>query len=167
MLKIVLAVLLPIFAFFGYESRSVPTSGIDHVQTRDSGTLEKMIVDSGTVTMDVDLARFSVTRRPEKPRQQTTALHFTVDRESFFTLLAFNGELRGPLPSTMGLIPEDLSALPAKLAASYRQLVLESVGWGSQYDLVVRDSKTGFVFFNIEGQQFDYNSGRHSISINT
>jgi len=165
MSKIVLAVLLPIFAFLGYDSQSLPTAAHDRGQKRDSGTLEKMIVDGGTVTIDLDLARLNGLRRPEKSQHRFAYLRFTVDRESFFTLLAFNGELRGPLPSTMGLIPESSVALPEKLAASYRQLVLESVGWGSQYDLVVRDAKTGFVFFNIEGHQFDYNAGGHALKI--
>ena len=36
--------------------------------------------------------------------------------------------------------------------------------WGGHYDLVVRDGKTGFIFFNIEGAGIRLQSERHSCS---
>ena len=47
-------------------------------------------------------------------------MRFDAERDSFFTVLVFNDELRGPLPSSMGLIPQNSAALPAKLNASYQ-----------------------------------------------
>jgi hypothetical protein len=73
----------------------------------------------------------------------------------------------------MGLIPQTAAALPSKLGASYRQLVVENTEWGGPYELVVRDAKSGFTFFNIEGYDYSYepegkifalNSGRLLIS---
>jgi len=162
MLKIILAISLPLLMFLGYGREPALTNNA--AQKHDTGTLERMIVDGGTVTIDLDLAKLSGLKRPEK-RQKTGTLRFAVDRDSFFTLLAFNGELRGPVPSTLGLIPQNAVALPEKLAASDRQLVLESVGWGGRFDLVIRDAKTGFVFFNIEGQQYDYSATEHAVNV--
>lgn len=65
----------------------------------------------------------------------------------------------------MALIPQNSAALPAKLSASYGQLVVENTPVGEPYELVVRDAKTGFTFFNIEGHQFEYNSNEHALSI--
>jgi hypothetical protein len=65
----------------------------------------------------------------------------------------------------MGLIPQNSAALPAKLSASYQQLAVENMEWGGEFDLAVRDAKTGFVFFNIEGQQFDYKASEHLLNV--
>lgn len=132
----------------------------------NTGTLEKMIVASGSVTMDLNLSRLNGPSAGTKG-STSSVLHFDVEHESFFTILVFNDELRGPLPSSMGLIPNDYPTLPEKLNASYQQLVVESMPWGEPYDLVVRDGKTGFVFFNIEGHQFDYDSNGKSLNIQT
>jgi Carboxypeptidase regulatory-like domain len=130
----------------------------------NTGTLEKMIVANGSVAMDLNLNRINGTVSGAK-NSTTSALRFNVERDSFFTVLVFNNELRGPLPSSMALIPQNSAALPSKLNASYQQLVIENMPWGEPYDLVVRDAKTGFVFFNIEGHQFDYSSIGRSLNV--
>lgn len=130
----------------------------------NTGTLEKMIVANGNVEMDLNLNKLNGARFSTKAPKMNT-LRFSVERDSFFTVLVFNNELRGPLPSAMGLIPQNSANLPAKLNASYQQLVVENMPWGEQFDLVVRDGKTGFVFFNIEGQQFDYEANGHLLSV--
>ncbi|CAN5345341.1 hypothetical protein BH10ACI3_BH10ACI3_13590 [soil metagenome] len=130
-------------------------------QDSDTGTLEKMIVESGSVTLDVDLSRlngFSTTRG------QST-LRFTSVPDAFFTVLVFNNEFRGPLPSSMALVPQDTAALPKALRASFRNLVVESSPWGGQYDLVVRDGRSGFVYFNIEGEQWNYDAAGRVLSV--
>ncbi len=119
-----------------------------------------MIVASGSVAIDLNLNRLNGARG-----SKTTNLRFDVERDSFFTVLVFNDELRGPLPSTMAIIPQGSANLPAKLNASYQQLVIENLPWGGQYSLVVRDGKSGFIFFNIEGQQFDYDANEKALSI--
>ncbi|MEP6901664.1 MAG: carboxypeptidase-like regulatory domain-containing protein, partial [Actinomycetota bacterium] len=121
-------------------------------------------VASGSVAMDLNLNRLNGTRFGAK-EPKPSVLRFDVERDAFFTVLVFNNELRGPLPSSMALIPQNSATLPAKLNASYGQLVIENTEWGGQFDLVVRDGKTGFVFFNIEGQQFDYEAGEHLLNV--
>ena len=130
----------------------------------NTGTLEKMIVASGSVAMDLNLDRLNGTGVDAKA-SQPSVLRFDVEHDSFFKILVFNNELRGPLPSSMALNPKNFVALPARLTASYQQLVVESMPWGEPFDLVVRDGRTGFTFFNIEGHQFDYDSNEHLLSI--
>jgi hypothetical protein len=161
MSKTILFVLLPFLVFFGYSSQ--PTL-IQNVRDDNTGTLEKMIVASGSVAMDVNLdqlKRKGTFSKESKPAR----LRFDVENNSFFTVLVFNNELRGPLPSAMGMLPQDTVDLPAKLNSSYRQLVVENTVWGGQYELVVRDKNTGFVFFNIEGHEYEYEAGSKLLNI--
>ena len=65
----------------------------------------------------------------------------------------------------MGLIPETAATLPGPLQASLNQLVIEKLPSDAPFDLVVRDGKTGFVFFNIEGHSYDYDAAAHLLSI--
>jgi len=132
----------------------------------NSGTLKKMIVANGSVAMNLDLNRLNGTRSRAK-EANPSELRFDAEPNSFFTILVFNDELRGPLPSAMGIIPQNSANFPAKLNASYQQLVIENMEWGGEYDLVVRDGKTGFVFFNITGYEFGYKAGEDLLSINT
>ena len=128
----------------------------------DTGVLEKMIVAQGSAAMEIDLGRLA----GSNSRSRTSTLRFALVPDSFFTIIVFNGELRGLLPSAAALRPEKNSAaLPAKLTASYQQLILENVPFGEPYDLVVRDGKTGFVFFNIEGHNLDYRPNEHVFSV--
>src|SRR5205085_2872612 len=113
------------------------------------GTFEKMIVANGNVSMEIDMNRLN--GAAASARKAT--LSFDAVQDTFFAILVLNGELRGPVPSSMEITPRGNAALPAALKASYRQLVIESLPWGGQYEMAVRDKKTGFTFFNIEGQQ--------------
>lgn len=156
MSKTIFSALLPFLMLFGNGSGNLLTDLRQYSPKSNTGTLEKMIVASGNVAMDVNLDRLNGVVIGAKESTPTT-LRFEVERDSFFTVIVFNDELRGPLPSSMKLIPQNSAALPAKLNASYQNLVVENIEWGGQYDLMVRDASTGFIFFNIEGQQFDYN----------
>ncbi len=163
MLKTILVALLPLLIFFSNGSdRSF--SKISPKATQDSGTLEKMIVADGNVAMDLNLSRLNG-GGPRAKGSTSGSLRFDVPNSSFFKVLAFNGEFRGMLPSSMDLIPRTSATLPTKLNSSYRQLAVESLPWGGQYELVVRDAKSGFVFFNIEGQEFEYIADSRSLSI--
>src|SRR5215213_592770 len=157
MLKTIVIALLPLFAFFGNGSGNLLTGFIPNARENNTGTLEKMIVANASVTMDINLNRLNGTGSVAKESSRSSVLRFDAERDSFFTALVFNNEFRGTLPSAMGLIPQNSAALPAKLNASYGQLALENMPWGETSEMVVRDAKTGFVFFNIEGQLFDYN----------
>src|SRR5437773_5334340 len=137
-----------------------------------TGTLQKMIVKSGNVTMDLDLnglnGSSSLVARP-------VTLQFAVAADSFFPILIFNDQLRGPVPGSMALIPQNTSSagfdapgysnLPAALGASLKQLVVEKLPTGEAFDLAVRDSNTGFTFFNVEGHQYDYDANAQALSI--
>ena len=164
MLKTILVALLSFNAFFSNGSGNLLTELTQNVPKNNTGTLEKMIAASGNVAMNLDLNRLNGIRSRAK-ELMPSELRFNVERDSFFTVMVFNDELRGTLPSSMGLIPQNSATLPVKLSASYRQLVIENAAWGEQFDLVIRDGKTGFVFFNIEGQQFDYQSNEHLLSV--
>lgn len=164
MLKLILVALLPLLFSNGSENllTGLKLSGPQST----TGTLEKMIVERGSVAMDLNLKQLDGSASEAKETRLST-LRFDVENDSFFTILVFNGELRGSLPGSMRLIAQNSAALPAKLNGSLQKLVVESTPWGGQFELVVRDAKTGFTFFNIEGQQFEYDSNARSLGIQT
>jgi hypothetical protein len=142
---------------------SAPGRGL-RAASEEDGTLEKLIVASGRVALDLDLQRLGGPGSRANGTRSTT-LRFDVERDSFFTVFVFNGELRGPVPSSMRLIPLDsAAALPARLSAALQQLVVEQTAWGGPFELVVRDGTTGFLFFNVEGQQLAYEAGGRALS---
>src|SRR5947207_1641497 len=148
---------------------SVPTAARRHsavATTPGSGTLQKMIVENGSVTMDLDLNGLngsdSLVARPAE-------FHFAVAANSFFPILVFNDLLRGLEPGSMTLIPAEADAagysLPARMDGSLKQLVVEKIPSGEQFDFAVRDGNTGFTFFNVEGGQYDYDANAQALSI--
>jgi hypothetical protein len=166
MFKKIPIALLTLFLLFSNGSGHLLTELIQKAPEGYSGTLEKMIVAGGSVAMDLNLNRLNGTGAGTK-ESRPSVLRFDAERDSFFTTLVFNNEFRGTLPGSMALIPLNSAALPAKLNASYGQLVVESLPWGELSEMVVRDGKTGFVFFNIEGQQYDYNPAEHVLNVRT
>src|SRR4030095_4699269 len=137
--------MLPLVLLFGSpdaDSRNPATTN------SQSGTLQKMIVDNGSVTMQLDLNGLngsgSLVARP-------VTLHFAAAPNSFFPILVFNNLLRGLEPGSIQLVPQNKTALPASLTASLNHLVIEKSGQRSRFELVVRDDTSGFVFFNVEG----------------
>ena len=75
-----------------------------------SGTLQKMIVENGNVTLDLDLNRLNGV---SSASQQAVRLQFAVAANSFFTILVFNDLLRGPDHGSMALVPAAGSTPPA------------------------------------------------------
>jgi hypothetical protein len=129
-----------------------------------TGTLEKMIVANGNVAMDLDLNRLNGTASGTQESKRET-LRFQVSSNSFFTILVFNNVLRGAEPGSMALIPENAANLPGPLQSSLKQLVIEKLPSDASFEMAVRDGKTGFVFFNIEGHLYDYDPATHLLSI--
>ncbi|MFN0139283.1 MAG: carboxypeptidase-like regulatory domain-containing protein [Pyrinomonadaceae bacterium] len=127
----------------------------------DTGILEKMVAASGNATVDLDLNRLN----GKRSKSRDNILRFDVSSDGFFTSLAFNDEFRGTLPGTLGLVAKNSIALPAKLGASHENLVVETLPWGGHYEMVIRDGKSGFVFFNVEGQLYDYISTERKLNI--
>src|SRR5262245_12631349 len=164
-LKIVLTgFMFPLVLLFGLsrvDSRSPDTNN----NSKQSGTLQKMIVENGSVTMQVDLNGLngsnSLVARP-------VTLQFSVSANSFFPILVFNDLLRTVQPGSMALIPSrdgGIPALPVQLGASVKQLVVGKLPSNPSFGLAVRDSKTGFTFFNVEGGDYDYNAKARSLGI--
>jgi hypothetical protein len=162
------------------ETRRHPSQA-DVATAPGTGTFQKMIVENGSATMDLDLnglnGSISLVARP-------VALQFDIGANSFFPILVFNDLLRGPQPGSMALVPQNSVAggpavvgigdarvnapgynLPVALAASLKQLVVEKLPSDRGYDLAVRDGSTGFTFFNVEGHQYNYDGKAQSLSI--
>ena len=146
-----------------------------------TGTFQKMIVENGSVTMDLDLNGFdgsgSLVARP-------ITLQFLIGANSFFPILVFNDLLRGVEPGSMALMPAGITDaghsavasrtagdpgragyLPALLAASLKQLVVEKSSSDQGDDLAVRDGNTGFTFFNVAGGEYNYDANAQSLGI--
>ena len=148
--------------------RSPQRAGSAVTKAPRTGTFQKMIVENGSVTMDLDLnglnGSSSLVARP-------VTLQFVIGANSFFPILVFNDLLRGPELGSMALIPQaganvpGYSNLPVALGTSLKQLVVEKLSSDQGYDLSVRDAKTGFTFFNIEGHQYNYDAAAKSLSI--
>jgi hypothetical protein len=131
-----------------------------------AGTLERMVVATGNVAMDLNLDRLKGINSGTQETKLDT-FRFEVGPNSFFVIRVLNNDLRGPEPSSMGLIWRNSAALPEPLNASSSQLVIEQTPSGEPFELVVRDGKTGFVFFNIEGHIYEYDAAAHLLSINS
>src|SRR5437867_6851213 len=159
--------LTPSDAGFANPAAQRPTSNAERpmLNSRQSqngatGVLQKMIVGSGTATMELDLNRLhGISVAPQKQEQ----MRFDLAANSFFSILVFNDRLRGPAQGSMALMPAGVNApgysnLPVALGASFKQLAIEKLPSSEQFDLAVRDAKTGFTFFHIEGHQYDYDA---------
>ena len=184
-LKVTLIVfVVPVILLFASRNLASPNSATKKNQNAygQTGTLQKMIVENGSVTMQVDLNALngnnSLVARP-------VTLHFTAAANSFFPILVFNDLLRGLEPGSIGLVLQDsssagviplrqgyggqdaagYSSLPAALRASIKRLTFVKLPSGQGFDLAVRDSNTGFTFFNIEGHQYDYDAAAQSLTI--
>ena len=124
-----------------------------------------MIIENASITMQLDLnglnGNNSLVARP-------VTLQFSVGANSFFPILVFNDLLRAVQPGSMVLIPSrdrGIPALPVQLAASAKQLAVEKLPSNQSFGLAVRDSKTGFTFFNVEGGDYAYNADARSLGI--
>ncbi len=160
--KLFAYLMLPLLLLFCNSSQNSVAGSKQKSPDVQSGTLQKMIVASGSVAMDVDLNRLNGVNSATAKRE---TLRFAVAANSFFPVLVFNDVLRGAEPGSIALIPQNSATLPAALSASLNQLVVEKLPSGEAFDLAVRDGKTGFAFFNIEGHQYDYDAGAQSLRI--
>jgi hypothetical protein len=209
LLLLVISVATPLWGVSAQPASQTARSAV--ATAPPAGTFQKMIVESGSVTMNVDLNGLngdgSLVARP-------ITLQFVVAANSFLPILVFNDLLRGAEPGSMALIPAGVSSveaavpaagmsgseatsasggplesrsagvgaavptsrddagvndpgysLPEALGASLKQLVVEKLPSGQGFDLAVRDSNTGFTFFNVEGHQYNYDAKAQSLSI--
>src|SRR5437773_11483784 len=155
--------ILPLLLLLSNSSGNSAPQFPEKKSERQSGTLEKMIVANGDVTMDLDLNRLNGTASGTRESKRET-LRFQVSPNSFFTILVFDNVLRGAEPGSMGLIPGNAATLPGALQSSLTQLVIEKLASDSAFEMAVRDGKTGFVFFNLEGHQYEYDAAANLFS---
>src|SRR6266550_3814348 len=157
------SLMLTLVLFLGNSSGNYAAQSKQKPSDAPSGTLQKMIVESGSVTMDLDRNRLNgISSTP----QGAVTLQFTIAGNSFFSILVFNDLLRGPEPGSIALIPQSSApTLPVSLSPAVKHLVLEKLPPDAAFDLAVRDAKTGFTFFNIEGHQYDYDAKAQSLRI--
>jgi hypothetical protein len=153
---------LPLLLLFSNSSENSVAGSKEKSPENQTGTLQKMIVADGSVAMNIDLNRLNGV---SPAGQKLETLRFVVTPTSFFTILVFNDTWRAAESGSMGLIPQNRTDLPASLDASRSQLTIEKLDSGAPFDIVVRDSKTGFVFFNIEGNLYNYDANGQSLSI--
>jgi hypothetical protein len=150
--------------FFGNASGNFAAQPNQKSSDTPTGTLQKMIVENGSVTLNLDLNGLNgsnaLITRP-------VTLQFAAARNSFFPILVFNDQLRGTEPGSIALVPQvrPNPLFPAALAASLKQLVVEELPYNSASDLAVRDAKAGFTFFDVEGPQYDYDGNAQLLSI--
>ena len=156
--KALIAFTIPLLLLLGNTSGTLATQS--KTAQAQTGTLEKMIVEIGMVTMDLDLNRLNgIGSMPAS----AVHLQFAVGANSFFSILVFNDLLRGPEQGSIALVPQQPYVLPSTLGTSV--LTVQKLSAGERFDLAVRDAKTGFTFFNIEGHQYDYNAQARLLTV--
>ena len=161
MLKIILTAFMLPLLFLGASPRNYAAQ---NKKTSDAptGTLQKMIVQNGSVMMNLDLNHLNgISSASGTP----TMLRFVVAANSFFPILVFNDMLRGAEPGSIELIPQNLPTLPMALGASVHRLAVEKLPSGKGFDLAVRDMNTGFTYFNVQGHHYAYDANAQSLSI--
>src|ERR1044071_8721821 len=104
-----ISLMLPLVLLFGGSSGNYAAQSTHKTAETPTGTLQKMIVESGSVTMKFDLNRLngirSVAAMPATAR-------FAAAADSFFSILVFNDLLRGPESGSITLVPQG-QAVPA------------------------------------------------------
>src|SRR5262245_3167317 len=154
---------LILLLFLGNNSGNYAAQSKQKSSDPSTGTLQKMIVETSSVTMRLDLNLLNGITSVERP----VTLNFVTAANSFFSILVFNDQLRGPEPGSMALVPAAQPAplLPGGLTASLKRLVVEKFSPDAPFDFAVRDGKTGFTFFKIEGHQYEYQASEQLLQI--
>ena len=129
-----------------------------------ASTRQRMAMGNGAVALDLDLGRLNG-NAPTTDELNLETFRFEVGPNSPFTIRVINDSLRGPEPGSIGLLWQNSKVLPEPLVASAHQLVIEKTPSGEQFDLAVRDEKTGFIFFNVDGDLYDYDAATRAFSI--
>jgi len=100
-LSITLGTLLPLLLLHGNSPGNSATQTRNKNLQGQTGTLERLIVESGSVTMEVDLDRLGGRAQSSGELEETSSrifseLRFVVAENSLFSLLVFNDLLRAP-----------------------------------------------------------------------
>ena len=120
--------MLPLLLLLGSSSDNSAARVKQKSKEIQTETIEKLIVSSGNATIDVDLNRLNDAGLPSRSgakagsasdQSKLETLHFALAPDSFFTIVVTNDVLRGPLPGSLALIPQNAANLPALLSASF------------------------------------------------
>jgi hypothetical protein len=165
---IVSCFILPLWLLFAWSETDGSTAGAQKQSSPSNenvnGTLQKMIVENGSVTLNLDLNGLNgsndLTTRP-------VALQFAAATNSFLPILLFNDQLRGLEPGSITLVPQGRAnpLLPSVLAASLKRLVVQKLSPEAAFDLALRDARTGLTFFNVQGHEYEYDAKTQSLNI--
>src|SRR5262245_16212482 len=93
-----------------------------------TGTLERLIVESGSVTMQIELGELS--GHAQSTSRTLSELRLVVAAKSFFSFLVFNDRPRGAEHGSIALVPDGSvlpEGIPAALGTSLNQLVVEKL----------------------------------------
>ncbi len=144
---------------FVFVARPFAQNG-DSAVTGLSGTIEKLNVAHGVVTMLLDAPQFGSENAKQAP------LEFSVSPGSFFSAVVFNSTFRAADGGALGLVPAGgKSAAPAALAGSAHELTLEKLPLGERFEYALRNAQTGFVYFNVERFDYRYDAGTHGLRL--
>src|SRR5690242_13090967 len=112
-LKIVITgLMLPLALLFGSPHSASRNQGSNKHSdgNAQNGTLQRMIVENASVTMQLDLnglnGSTSLVARP-------VTLQFSAGANSFFPILVFNDLFRATEAGSISLIPQDVPVFPA------------------------------------------------------
>jgi hypothetical protein len=159
------SLLLSLALVSGDRSAGSAAQSKQKLSTSATGTFRKMIIENGSVMIALDLNRLNGnSSTPAKP----AVLSFAIVPNSFLPVLVFNDLLRGLAPGSITLVPssgDGMPAVPPLLEASIKRLLIEKLPSDQGFDLAVRDSNSGFTFFNVQGQQYDYDANALSLTI--
>ena len=117
LIKTIRYVLLPLIFLVSDSHGNVADDSRDQSANSQTGTLEKLVVATGDVSIDLDLGRFA------SVRSKRNNLRFEIVPDSYFTALVFNHALRGLEPGSMALNCRSSTGLPEPL-----NVILNSVG---------------------------------------
>src|SRR4030095_6950976 len=124
---------LLLLLFLGNSSGNYAAQSKQKPSDAPTGTFQKMIVENGSVTLNLDLNGLNgsndLTTRP-------VTLQFAAATISFFLILFFNDLLRGPEPGSIALIPQGrtVPAFPPMVAASLKELIVEKLPSDAAFD---------------------------------
>src|SRR5207249_402135 len=94
---------LPLLVFLSNSSANSASQSTGKSEDGQTATIERMIVATGNVTMDLNLDRLKGVHS-EAQESKLAPFRFEVGPDSFFTIRVLNDVLRGPEPGSMGLI---------------------------------------------------------------
>ncbi|MEZ5308832.1 MAG: carboxypeptidase regulatory-like domain-containing protein [Pyrinomonadaceae bacterium] len=164
MLKLVSFVMLPLMAFFSNGTFGLVAEPGSSAPAKNTGYVEKMIVESGVVKINLDQNSLA-TGRSRGGKVVSGEFDLDIAKGSEFMILVSNSVMRTPIPSSMMLDARNTRALSAVLGRQFKQLMLDSMPYGSQYEMVIRDGETGRKIFNIDGLLMDYDADGKSFMI--